>query len=109
MIINNNNIVMYKLFSNVNFIQTNEREHKLFYKNNSKGNYKRIDSNGYYKRIDRNKLNLFNKNQKKKSCEDLFLNIMDKKLRMNWRPFHKRRPYFSKPRFLISKHDYYLK
>ena len=48
---------MYKLFSNVNFIQTNEREHKLFYKNNTEG---------VYKRIDRNKLNLFNNFDKKK-------------------------------------------
>ena len=87
---------MYKLFSNVNFIQTNEREHKLFYKNNSKG---------IYKRIDKNRLNLFNINEKKKSCEELFLDIRNKKLRMNWRPFHKRRPYFSKPRFLISKYE----
>ncbi len=93
-------VVMYKLFSNVNFIQTNEREHKLFYKNNT---------DGMYRHIDRNKLNLFNNLDKKKSCEELFLNIRNKKLQTSWRPFHKRKPYFSKPRFLISTSDYYLK
>ena len=88
---------MYKLFSTVNFIQTNEREHKLFYKNNNQS---------IYKKIDKNKINLFNKNEKKKSCEEIFLNIRNTKLRTNWKPFHRRRAYFSKPKFLISTYDY---
>ena len=61
----------------MNFIQTNEREHKLFYKNNNQS---------IYKKIDKNRINLFNKNKKKKSCEEIFLNIRNTKLRTNWKP-----------------------
>ena len=71
---------MYKQFSYTNFIQTNERNYKI----------------------------LFNKNSKSsivipKQSTKIILGVYNKNRRKNWKPFHKRNTYFSKPSYLISK------
>ena len=71
---------MYKQFSYVNFIQTNERNHKKTF-----GNPSKLPS-------------INNKNSKQVFCQ-----IYNKTRQKNWKPFHKRRTYFSKPNYLISK------
>ena len=71
---------MYKQFSYSNFIQTNERNHKL----------------------------LFNKNSKLppliiKKTTQITNDVINKNKEKNWKQSHKRLPYFSKPYYLISK------
>ena len=71
---------MYKQFSYVNCIQTNERNHKKLFSNNSK----------------LPPINI-------KSSNKIFNQIYNKTRQKNWKPFHKTRTYFSKPCYLISK------
>lgn len=71
---------MYKQFSYVNCIQTNERNHKKKFLNNSK----------------LPPINI-------KNSKEIFNNIYNKTRQKNWKPFHKRNIYFSKPYYLISK------
>ena len=83
---------MYKQFSYVNFIQTNERNHKLLFNKNEILN----------KRFDNNKMNLLLSNKKK--AEKFVIDIKNTNRRLNWKQSHKRKQYFSKSYYLISKH-----
>lgn len=84
---------MYKQFSHVNFIQTNERNHKILFNTHSK--LPSLNIKNYTNNSKLLPINIQNSNK-------VFNQIYNKTRQKNWRPFHKTRKYFSKPYYLIS-------